>query len=106
MGNFVHRYSSDFVKYCKENKLRINLLDFLATQSSVEGVVSSVKRQFGRWPYVREDYAVNHEWVEKIIFGLGEGEPEVDAFATSQNHRLPVWWGEGGVAEDAFVQDW
>ena len=70
VGNFVHRYSSEFVKYCKENKLRINLLDFLATQSSVEGVVSSVKRRFRRWPNVKENYAVNREWVEKILLHL------------------------------------
>ena len=62
----------------------------LATQEPRE--VNRVVCKFGRWPYVREDYAVRREVFEDILLGLGVSEPPVDAFATKANHLCPVWW--------------
>ena len=68
--------------------------------------VNRVVCKFGRWPYVREDYAVRREVFEDILLGLGVPDPPVDAFATEANHLCPVWWGPGGEHEDAFAQSW
>ena len=42
--------------------------------------------KFGRWPYVREHYAVRRVVFEAILVGLGVPRPPVDAFATETNH--------------------
>ena len=93
-GNFVHRYSSEFVKYCDDHRVKFDLMKHLATQEPRE--VNRVVCKFGRWPYVREDYAVRREVFEDILVGLGVPGPPVDAFATEANHLFSVWWGPGG----------
>ena len=103
-GNFVHRYSSEFVKYCQDQRVKFDLVKHLATQEPRE--VNQVVCKFGRWPYVREDYAVRREVFEDILLGLGVPDPPVDAFATESNHLCPVWWGPGGEHENAFAQSW
>ena len=44
--------------------------------------------------------------VENIVYTLGVGEPDIDAFADVRNHRFPRWWGQGGEHSDAFSQNW
>ena len=84
--------------------MKFDLVKHLATQEPRE--VNRVVCKFGRWPYVREDYAVRREVFEDILVGLGVPDPPVDAFATEANHLCPVWWGPGGEHEDAFAQSW
>ena len=103
-GNFVHRYSSEFVKYCRDHRVKFDLVQHLATHEPRE--VNQVECKFRRWPYVREDYAVRREVFEDILVGLGVPDPPVDAFATEANHLCPFWWGLGGEHEDAFAQSW
>ena len=103
-GNFLHRHSSEFVKYCHDHRVKFDLVQHLATQEPRE--VNQVVYKFGCWPYVREDYAVRREVFEEILVGLGVPDPPVDAFATEANHLCPVWWGPGGEHEDAFAQSW
>jgi hypothetical protein len=55
---------------------------------------------------VSESYAVRECIVEDIIQRLGCGQPVLDAFASSQNHRFPRWWGEGGEKPDALAESW
>ena len=100
----MHRYCSEFVKYCHDHRVKFDLVKHLATQDPRE--VNRVVCKFGRWPYVREDYAVRREVFEDILLGLGVPNPPVDAFATESNHLCPVWWGPGGEQENAFVQSW
>ena len=65
----------------------------LATQDPRE--VNRVVSKFGRWPYVREDYAVRRVVFEDM--GLGVPRPLVDAFATETNHLGSVWWGQEAI---------
>ena len=88
-GNFVHRYSSEFVKYCHDHRVKFDLVKHLARQDSRE--VNRVVCNFGRWPYVREDYAVWRVVFEDILVGLGVPRPPVDAFATESNNLCSVW---------------
>ena len=102
--NFVHRCSSEFVKYCHDHHVKFDLVQHLATQDPKE--VNCAVCKFGRWPYVREDYALRPEGFEDMHVGLGVSEPPIDAFATETNHLCPVWWGPGGEHENAFAQSW
>ena len=98
----MHRYSSEFVKYCNDHRVKFDLVTHLATQESRE--VDRVVCKFGRWPYVREDYAVRREVFEDILVGLDVPNPPVDAFAMESNHLCSLWWGPGGERENAFTQ--
>ena len=40
------------------------------------------------------------------IFRYFGCQPDIDAFGSGQQHQCPVWWGPGGVCEDAFSQSW
>ena len=103
-GILDHRYSSEFVKYCHDHHVKFDLVQQLATQDPRE--MNRVLCKFGRWPYVREDYAVRREVFEDILVGLGVPDPPVDEFATEANRLCPVWWGSGGEHENAFAQSW
>ena len=81
--------------------MKFDLVKHLATQNPRE--VNRVVCKFGRWPYVRKDYAVRREVFEDILMGLGVFEAPVDAFATDTNRLFPVWWGTGGEHENAFT---
>ena len=84
--------------------MKFDLVKHLATQDSRE--VNRVLCKFGRWLYVREDYAVRREVFEDILVGLGVSEPLIDVFVTENNHFCPVWCGPGGEHEEAFAQSW
>ena len=60
--------------------------------------------KFGRWPYVREDYAVQRVVFEDILLVLGVPSPPIDVFATETHHLCSVWWGPGDEHENAFAQ--
>ena len=66
-ADFVHRYSSEFVKYCHDHRVKFYLVQHLATQEPRE--VNQVVCKFGRWPYVREDYPVQRVVFEDIHVG-------------------------------------
>ena len=66
-GNFVHRYSLEFVKYCHDHRVKVDLVKHLETQEPRE--VNRVVCKFGRWPYVREDYAVRRVVFEDDLVG-------------------------------------
>ena len=92
-GNFGHRYSSEFLKYCDDHHVKFDLVKHLATQDLRE--VNRVVCKFGHWRYVRKDYTVRREVFEDIFVSLGVPRPPVDAFATEINHLCPVWWAQG-----------
>ena len=52
-----------------------------------------------------ERYQVRSEVVQEILQAL-EVVPTVDAFADSETHIFPRWWGEGGECLDAFQTSW
>ena len=83
-GNFVHLYSSEFVKYCHYHRVKFDLVKHLAIHEPRK--VNRVVCKFGHWPYVREDYAIRREIFEDILVGLGVPEPPIDTFATEINH--------------------
>lgn len=64
---------------------------------SAPGYVRSVqdgRNDFGTPEHVVQFYA-------KIY-----GEFEVDAAANEENHKAPIWYGPGGVFEDAIARPW
>ena len=57
-----------------------------------------------RW--LSESYAVREKYCQKICKRWGM-TPTVDAFASKDNARCPMWWGEGSPwGTDAFQQSW
>ena len=82
--------------------MKFDLVPQLATQDPRD--VNRVVGKFGRWTYVREDYAVRRVAFEDILVASGAPRPPVDAFATETNHLYPVWWGPGGAYENAFAR--
>ena len=55
VGNFIHQYSSDFVKYCQTNDLDPNVLSELSPDPFTVSL-ARVKLAYGTWK--TEDYAV------------------------------------------------
>ena len=71
-----------------------------------EGVVN-VLAVFLQGPWDTERYKVRDEIYLDILYRLGVGHPEIDAFADDDGmYVLERFWGKGGEAEDAFKQDW
>ena len=54
--------------------------------------------------WVTERYMVKKKFVEEIVGDFGN--PSIEAFADPETHLFPVWWGEGGVQQNAFDQSW
>ena len=93
----MHRYSSEFVKYCNDHRVKFDLVKHLATQDPRE--VNRVVCKFGRWPYVREDYAVRRVVFKDILVVLGVPRPPL--------MRLPgkkIIYDQFGVAQEATMR--
>ena len=71
--------------------MKFDLVQHLATQEPRE--VNQVVCKFGRWPYVREDYAVWREVFAEILVGLGVSDPPL----TRLPRRLIIYVQFGGV---------
>ena len=79
-------------------------MQHLATQEPRE--VNQVVCKFGRWPYVREDYAMRREVFEDILVGLGVPDPPRGRVCHGSKSFMPSLVGPGGEHEDAFAQGW
>ena len=75
--HFFHRYCSEFLRYCAENSLKVDIPEELDETSRDISLVQ------GRW--IREDYTVRDEWVRKICLALKVQVPKIDAFASREN---------------------
>ena len=89
---FFHRHCSEFLHYCAENSLKVDIAEELEETSRDISLVQ------GRW--IREDYTVKDEWVRNICLALKVQVPKIDAFASRENRRMVEFW------TDAFNQDW
>lgn len=59
------------------------------------------------WPRWRsEEYAVLPWRRNDILLRLGCPEPQIDAFASVQNHQAPLWFGPQGIINDSFQASW
>ena len=60
--------------------------------------------QTGRAPkYQREDYAFRSDRFDEVTAAIDVGTPRVDAFATENNSRCPIFWSRDN---DAFDRSW
>jgi hypothetical protein len=53
-----------------------------------------------------QQYNVQQSYVNDIVMRMGAGKPLIDCFATSSNKRFPHHWGPGGIATNAFEEQW
>ena len=56
--------------------------------------------------WITERYKLRETMFKDLLGRLRPGPIDLDAFADSEMHLLPRWWGEGGEHEDAFGQWW
>lgn len=68
--------------------------------------VSAVQLPGKERQWKTQTYAVRQGVVNDILSKMNAGVPSIDAFANKENARFDRHWGEGGVASDAWKQDW
>jgi hypothetical protein len=86
------------------HQMEIGLTTGSGTPSTVLAEQRAPTPQQAGPQYQREDYAVRHHWVDRImkIFNLDKSRVR-DAFATGQNRRFDKFWD---VHQDALKQVW
>jgi hypothetical protein len=56
--------------------------------------------------YDKERYQVKWSWYRSICNKLVDLKPEMTLFGYEEMHLLGKWYGPGGIARDAFQQNW
>ena len=102
MSTFLPNTSSTFLEYLSANNLEVEILEKFETSTAM--VVSQKVQGTAIGPTPNERYAVRKPVMDVILFRLKSDTPTVDAFADSDLHVLPRWWGPGSTVPDAFEE--